>query len=321
MIPPSRCLLPVLLLFSSLHYPSLALTTPFRRGLIDTPLGLVHYTIIGDIATAASSRLLPMVAFHMSPRSVDEYKEIMEECHSMYGKARVFVALDEFGHGQSDNPNENCNLDDMADCFLQVMTELKIQKCIAVGSLMGCYFALSLASRHPERIAGVVCSNLYYFPPNFSDTALAMTTAAGSRRNGNNSWKLQQDGSHIGEIWEKRASWLSPELNTRATLDNLLYLVKRRERDAQGIYVQEGASFPLPMTCWQATCPVLCINGVQAVLFMDRVGMDMTGQFQQAMTFFVNPPQKVLMTGSVNMLNENPKEWLSHVDAFARRIE
>ena len=113
----------------------------FRRGLVPTPLGLVHYTAVGGIGSDGgggsdgsdkvdndkTKALLPIVGFHMSPRSVDEYKEIMIEFASTNGsRRRLFVAMDEFGYGQSDNPNRSCTLDDIADSFLVVLDTLKI---------------------------------------------------------------------------------------------------------------------------------------------------------------------------------------------------
>lgn len=259
---------------------------------------------------------------------------------------------------------------------------------------MGCYMALSLASRYPDRIAGVVCSNLYYFFPKeqarekaalaatADDDAAAAEEEEEADDDANNkalppppaaaaagdddddaqifdSWILQEDGSHISEIWGKRSGWLSPDLNTRATLDNLQYLVKRRERYCgQGgigigigggsISIQDGDTFALEETCRNVHCPVLCVNGASAAQFLDAIGMDMSGQFQKALDFFpktsssiststssstsasasslilLPSPQVVVLEppgSSINMLNENAKEWLDHVTAFAEKIE
>lgn len=131
-------------------------STYFSRGLVPTPLGHIHYTSVGDHDASNSNNSLnehpekiPIVGFHMSPRSVDEYKEIVTAC-SNSGDGRFFVAVDEFGYGQSDNPSRSCTLDETADCFLTVLDHLGIQKCVVAGSLMGCYMALSLANRHPD---------------------------------------------------------------------------------------------------------------------------------------------------------------------------
>lgn len=179
------------------------MATSFRRGLVPTQLGLVHYTTtttnhedINDEASPSLQSLMPIVGFHMSPRSVDEYKEIMEECQST---GRLFIAMDEFGYGQSDAPSKSCTLDEIADCFLQVLDHIFCgethQKFIVAGSLMGCYFALSLASRHPDRVAGVVCSNLYYFQPAAREKALKA--------------EQRTDGPTIEDSWDFARRWVS----------------------------------------------------------------------------------------------------------------
>jgi pimeloyl-ACP methyl ester carboxylesterase len=323
--------------------------TSFRRGLVPTRLGLVHYTAVGGGERAGSTSssaisksehlpaMLPIVAFHMSPRSVDEYKEIMNlsssSAQTSSSASRLFVAMDEFGYGASSNPTESCSLDEIADCFLEVMRFLNIEKCIVAGSLMGCYMALSLASRYPDRIAGVVCSNLYYFQTEAREKALKAAAAADTNTADStpipDSWALEEDGSHISKIWGTRSSWLTPELNTRVTLDNLTYLVKRKERYAQGISIQDGGAFALAETCANIHCPILCLNGAAAVQFFDKIGMDMTGQFQQTLEFFpsTNKPEVAILeasapgSASINMLNQNAPAWWEQVASFATKIE
>lgn len=298
-------------------------TTSIKRGLVSTPLGLVHYVAVGEVSSCSSENKIPIVAFHMSPRSVDEYKEAMNESLNK-GDNRFFVAMDEFGYGSSDNPIKSCTLDDIADCFKIVLNELEITKCVATGSLMGCYFALSLAARYPTVIQGVVCTNLYHFKTEARQMALQEALDRPSTGPIQDSWELKDDGSHISDIYPKRANWLSPALNTRATLDNLNYLVKRRDRYQQGIYIQDGVAFPLEETCAMVSCPVLCINGAAAVVFFDMIGMDMSAQFQQVLTFFpiTNQPEICVMSnpGSINMINENADEWLEKVVEFADKL-
>jgi len=315
----------------------------FRRGLVPTRLGSIHYTAVGGSTTKTTTTtskdppLLPIVGFHMSPRSVDEYKEIMTELQSSSTKSnRLFVALDELGYGASDSPSQSCSLEEIADCFLTVIVDhLKIDRFVVAGSLMGCYMALSLASRYPTHVRGVVCSNLYYFQQPAREKAMEedQTRQIQAEENDSSapvsipdSWVLQDDGSHISKIWGSRSSWLTPDLNTRAALDELQYLMKRRERYQRGISIQSGAGFPLSETCSNTTCPVLCINGAAAVQFFDAIGMDMSGQFEQALDFFPphNKPQVVVLEPpgtSINMLNQNAREWLERVTVFVTNIE
>mmetsp|Transcript_8432 Transcript_8432/g.20652 ORF Transcript_8432/g.20652 Transcript_8432/m.20652 type:complete len:130 (+) Transcript_8432:1216-1605(+) len=87
----------------------------------------------------------------------------------------------------------------------------------------------------------------------------------------------------------------------------------------------DGAAFPLPATCMKVNCPVLCINGAKAFGFFDSIGMEMTKQFDEATGFFPSPPMRVVIEGpagaSINMLNENAKEWVEHVTKFVEKIE
>ena len=181
---------------------------------------------------------------------------------------------------------------------------------------MGCYLALSLASRYPDRVKAVICSNLYYFPQEERENARLKEKDRSI--NNEDSWSIEEDGSHISKVWNKRSGWLSPELNTRATMDDLQYLVKRKERYAKGIRIQDGPAFDLETTCKAVTCPVLCVNGAGAVAFFDSIGMDMTGQFIAALRLFPAPPQTVELEApsSINMLNENADGWLRAVNQF-----
>ena len=219
-----------------------------RRGLVPTSLGLIHYTATGggdDDDDAKAKNGVPIVAFHMSPRSVDAYREVQD-----LSSDRLFVAMDEPGYGQSDNPNKSCTLNEIADCYLKVMDDLGIDKCVTAGSLMGCYMALSLASRYPDRVVGVVCTNLYYFPKATREKAKlesSQSKDASSAGVINDPWKLKEDGSHISKIWETRKSW-GVDLCTRATYDEFTYNLKRRQRYAKGISIQDGSAFDLKGT-------------------------------------------------------------------------
>ena len=89
------------------------------------------------------------------------------------------------------------------------------------------------------------------------------------------------------------------------------------------MYIQDGGAFPLQETCSRVSCPVLCINGAAAVDFFDGIGMAMTAQFEEAIGFFPNKPNVVVLEppgSSINMLNENAEEWYEKVSAFADQI-
>jgi len=210
------------------------------------------------------------------------------------------------------------------------MDHLGIDKCVTVGSLMGCYMALSLASRYPERVVGVVLTNLYYFPEAAREKAAkqqlmldeeSQSTKKSATTAINDPWKLEEDGSHISKIWETRKSW-GVEICTRATYDEFTYNLKRRQRYARGISIQDGKSFDLKGTSQNVVCPVLCIQGGEATQFFDKIGYDMTGQFQEALlNFEKSTPRVEVISGHLCVVNESADEWHSLVANFIESLE
>jgi pimeloyl-ACP methyl ester carboxylesterase len=135
--------------------------TKFCRGLVETPLGMIHYKYTGSLASLLlnehddkdDSCCLPILAFHMSPRSTDEYTEVMpllsknsdptaslalhvDDHHRRLTemkktkrsfRRRLVVAIDEPGYGDSDNPCRSCTLGEIADAYICVANHLGIQ--------------------------------------------------------------------------------------------------------------------------------------------------------------------------------------------------
>jgi pimeloyl-ACP methyl ester carboxylesterase len=290
-----------------------------RRALVQTPLGLIHYTATGG--DDGDNGGVPIMAFHMSPRSADEFKEVQELSSSHNN--RLFVAIDEPGFGQSDIPNNSCTIDEIADCYLYVMDHLGIDKCVAVGSLKGCYLALSLASRFPERVVGVVLTNLYYYPETVRQQLLLNDDEEKSQSTikRDDPWKLEEDGSHISKIWEKRKSW-GLEIKTRASFDEFTYHLKRRQMYFKNIYVQDDKLFDLKRTSQNIVCPLLCIQGEEATQFFDKIGYDMSGQFSKALlNFEKTTPLVEVIPGHLCVVNESAEEWHSVVTNFIESNE
>ncbi|MBU1568064.1 MAG: alpha/beta hydrolase [Proteobacteria bacterium] len=82
------------------------------------------------------SRMLPFLAPHFS-----------------------LIALDNFGTGDSDMPDENFGytVAEQADMIVKLMDELKIPHCTLIGVSYGGMIALNIAARYPKRVNAVVC--------------------------------------------------------------------------------------------------------------------------------------------------------------------
>jgi len=285
----------------------MAASAPAPRGIVQTPLGGVHYVTSGSFA----SELTPILAFHMSPRSTDEYKEAMV---LLSAGGRLVVAIDELGYGCSDNPHESCTLEQIADGALLVANALGISSFIGVGSLMGCFFASSLASRFPERVKALVLTNVYHFP---EDKKKAAAEKAAALQDGPipDDWAIKDDGTHLVEMFDTRKSFLDPVMNTRVVSGELIYKLKRQERYAAGVSIQDGPLFDFEKAGKATKCPTLCISGKGCIAFFDMIGYQMSEQLPKVLAFFEGSTSTTI-EGSINCLNTNAEEWYAEVARF-----
>jgi len=242
---------------------------PRQRGFVKTPYGMIHFVAVGALSRPDSTAI---VGLHMSPRSVDELRELQEILGS---EERLVVAIDEMGYGASDNPDRSVTLEQLADTVMCVVEHLGIQRFCVVGSLMGCYMGIHLAARFPERCAGLFLHNPYLWPDEAVEKA---RSEAASERFSWGIWEPKADGSHFTEIWQVRSSFLSPELNTRCVLDDAVYRLKRNQRYPLEIDIQAPQLFDFTGFAEQVKCPVLCVFGEQCVAFFDAIGLRMGEQ-------------------------------------------
>ena len=322
-----------------------------KRGMVETSLCSIGYHILHPHEKGAESSNTPIICLHSSPRSSDEFLDIMPLLSS--GR-RTIVALDAPGYGISENPYRSCTLEDIGSAFMEAMDVLleRPKKVILFGSLMGNFIALSLATRHPEWVAACICVNLYYYPTakvsdkpkvnNHSKTKTENDATAekegkqnskSSGRDDKNdiplsqndhseipdSWELKSDGSMLAQIHTKR-SWVSndPELNLRISQAEITYLMNRRRRYKHGISIEDLSTVDLGIHAEKTVCPVLCVKGKASLDFFDAIGLKGTQQFEKATGFLVDHEVKELVgAGSqINLVNQMPTKLASVVDIF-----
>ncbi len=66
------------------------------------------------------------------------------------------ISLDMPGFGCSPPPPTSWSTIDYAECVLLFLNELKVDQCVIIGHSFGGRIAIRLASKHPERIKGLV---------------------------------------------------------------------------------------------------------------------------------------------------------------------
>lgn len=111
------------------------------------------------------------------------------------GQYRI-VQYDKRGHGLSDAPIGPYSIGDHVDDLLGLLDHLEISRAVLVGISVGGMIALELASRHPERVAGLIAC----------DTGLKI----GTRESWNARIEALRDGGLEGVADALVARWFSP---------------------------------------------------------------------------------------------------------------
>lgn len=335
------------------------------RGMVQTALGAIGYLICDGTQQASTKgqppslsnqpELNPILCFHGSPRSSDEFLEVLPllakgggddgDDGSSTGKGRKVIAIDTPGYGISENPKRSCSMDDIADAMLEVAEALGIGRFVTIGSLMGNFQAVSLASRHPNRVVACICANLYYFPQTKKDgddkgaendeTAMKQDYRHDVKGTGTgepivDSFELKEDGSHLLGIHTSR-KWLDDELNFRVVQSEVTYLVNRRRRYAEGISIEDLSEYNFEVPSHKVVCPVLCIEAEAGSAFFDMIGYEGTQRFQSACQLLGNDEngqrkenvvQVETLTGpksSINCINQMPDEFVTVCNNFLQQ--
>ncbi len=170
------------------------------RFLCDTALGQVHGV------TAGSAPGTPVLLLHQTPRSVDEFAEVMP----LLAAERRVVALDTPGYGCSDRVPGRPSVADYACTAVQALDHLGIGRAVIVGHHTGAVIAVEMAAAFPERVERVVLSG-----PVYTDAAGRDELARFFKQ-----WTIADDGSHLVEKWRKMHEWLpQPALVQRFVVD------------------------------------------------------------------------------------------------------
>jgi len=343
-----------------------------KRGMVQTAMGSIFYLLNDGRNTTTSNSTIagktPILCFHMSPRSSDEYLEVLpllasgtsssDDDDSSVG--RVVIAFDMPGYGASENPPRSCTIDEISDACLMaadsILSEMTadgnvkereycsgIGSYVTVGSLLGNYFCVSLASRYPERIKAGVLTNPWYNPAasDPSSSSLDANDLADSAVI-EDSFALKDDGSHLAELHSKRSRWLDPELNFRVVSSEISYLANRRIRYPKGISIQGGKDydFEAPLkkisklrgeSSADACCNFLCITGESCAGMFDKIGLDGTKRFDEAYKLLLGTSEDDTSSGSstvvrverlvgdkstLNVVNQMPDEFAALCNSF-----
>jgi pimeloyl-ACP methyl ester carboxylesterase len=175
-----------------------------KRGYIDTSKGQIHY--------AAAGQEKPVIFLHQTPRSWDEYRDVLP----IIGKKYRAIAMDTIGFGDSCRPAEEASIEFYARGVIAFLDALGVERASLVGHHTGGVIAVEVAASYPERVDKLVLSSTPYVD--------AEDRERRKTRQPIDEVETKEDGSHLTELWQRRMPFYPkerPDLLTRFVLDAL----------------------------------------------------------------------------------------------------
>ncbi|WP_206078018.1 alpha/beta fold hydrolase [Prauserella endophytica] len=178
--------------------------TGIRFGYADSSLGQLHYAECGTGA--------PVVLLHQTPRSWDEYREVLP----LLGVTHRAIAMDTAGFGRSAPPAEH-GIEHYAAAVLEFLDALGLNRVSLVGHHTGGVVAIEVAASAPERVDRLVLSSTPWVD--------AASREARAKRPPIDHVPVSEDGEHLTTLWQRRQGFYPkgrPDLLTRFVRDALV---------------------------------------------------------------------------------------------------
>jgi pimeloyl-ACP methyl ester carboxylesterase len=214
-----------------------------RKGYIDTfGFGQLHYLSAGT----GDDLLL----IHQAPLSSAEF---LETIPLLAGRRRVW-ALDLPGHGMSDDPPRELEIEDYARAVAGAMAALGIGHYAVYGHNLGSAIAIELAATFPGRVTGLMISGSSHpgLPP--PPRLQALMGKPLSRE-----LALERDGGAILETWRRYLAMCVPGAVPQTVFKPFVLGLAARSRpfDAHACAFRYRKAERLPLV----KCPVLLLDG------------------------------------------------------------
>lgn len=163
-----------------------------KKAYADIPEGQVHCKTDGS----GESLLL----LHQAPMSCDEFTDIMPILTKSY---RV-VAMDTLGHGSSDDPPSEYEIEDFARSVISFLDAIGINKTSIAGHHTGAVIAVEVAAAYPERVDKLILSGCPVWEPEEWKEFMSQPMTR--------DLEMTDDGQFITKTWEKfRSVFTRPE--------------------------------------------------------------------------------------------------------------
>jgi len=179
------------------------------KAYANIPEGQIHYRTEG--------RGPNLLLLHQAPMSGDEFADMIPILAKNY---RV-VAMDTLGHGNSDDPPREYEIEDFARSVINFLDILGINKTNILGHHTGATIAVELAAAYPGRVDKLILSGCPVWEPEEWKVFLSQPMTR--------DLAMTDDGQFLTKTWEKYKS-MSPHSNPELWFKPFIISLKARTR-------------------------------------------------------------------------------------------
>jgi pimeloyl-ACP methyl ester carboxylesterase len=234
----------------------------------------------------------PIVLLHQTPRSVDEFAEVLP----LLAQHRRTIAIDTPGYGCSDHVSGQPSVPDYAAAIVDVLDALDVPRAIFVGHHTGAVIAVELAAAFADRVDRVVLSG-----PVYTDEKGRAELSQFFKQ-----WRIEGDGAHLKDKWDKFFKWLpDPRLTQRFVVD----LFRAGETSEQGHFAV--ALYRMEDRIGLVKCPALLIYNREDPFASPEASRPVKDAFK--------PATEIHLAAGVFVANEKPELFAKTVLDYISR--
>ena len=133
-----------------------------KKSYIDSQFGQLHFQVFGSGK--------PLILCHQSPSSLEMFNSAYPVLASLGVQS---IGIDTPGYGQSDSPNQQPSILDYAECVIDVIESLNLEKVSLLGHHTGACIVAELAVIRPDLVDKVILNGTDSTSSNANDGLVA----------------------------------------------------------------------------------------------------------------------------------------------------
>jgi len=248
-----------------------------KKGYVDIPEGQVHYQTDGSGEN--------LLLLHQSPMSSDEFADMIP----ILAKNCRVVAMDTLGHGNSDDPPHEYEIEDFARSVISFLDALGINKTSIVGHHTGAVIAVEVAAAYPKRVDKIILSGCPVLRPEEWQALLSQPMSR--------DLEMTHDGRFLNKKWEKYMS-MSHHVNPELWFKPFIISLKARTRPYDAHFAV--ARYDIKPRLHLIKSPTLVISGSEDMFL---------NQLESTKSLLRRCTARVIEGGGVFVCFEKPKEF------------